>query len=575
MKLAKLFNRTEDARRSKTTSSSDSSGKRTSCSGEDSKPLPQPPPDEDEAVSRLVILPTDSTFTPLPYPSIENKRFSLAFDNFPVQTSLRVLVVGCGFAGLSAAIAAARQGYDVTVLERSTGISQHGDSVILGSNATLLLHRWGCGEELWLQSSRGKYMVFKDSQGKTLHKEDLEELPSRYGAPLLQGKRSQFLASLGVQARLLGVRFEYNREVVGYDDSSDRPGVILENRELRRADVIIVCDGINSTSRTLLPQSGEKASTSRRSSGYSIHRAVIDSDVIARDPACSYLLDGDIRTWLGDDAHVSIYPIDSGRQIAFTYTHKDVDGSSSLDWRSLRPISTMLDSLKEWDESLQKALSKFTKVLHWQILEGDVQEEWVSKGGKICFGGDAVHPLVPTSIQGASQSVEDGATIALCLSLAGGNREGIVLALKAYEQIRKPRVELAARLGRKQLQILHTFTLRNSPYRTSQRFSWYESSPVPSNPSNDDGGLNRLSAFIANPCILRPLSFQLYGFDAEEHARSNWDDVVREVIQARHRPLTGLSKEMEAATRNWAQTIRSRKDSCLAFPIESFNPRNH
>lgn len=93
-----------------------------------------------------------------------------------MQTSLRVLVVGCGFSGLSSAIAAARQGYDVTVLDRTTGISQHGDSVILGSNATILLHRWGCGEELWLQSSHGKYMVFKDSQGKTLHKEDLEEL---------------------------------------------------------------------------------------------------------------------------------------------------------------------------------------------------------------------------------------------------------------------------------------------------------------------------------------------------------------------------------------------------------------
>lgn len=64
----------------------------------------------------------------------------------------------------------------MTVFERSTGISQHGDSVILGSNATILLHRWGCGEELWLKSSRGKYMVFMESQGKILYKEDLEEL---------------------------------------------------------------------------------------------------------------------------------------------------------------------------------------------------------------------------------------------------------------------------------------------------------------------------------------------------------------------------------------------------------------
>jgi len=51
--------------------------------------------------------------------------------------------------------------------------------------------------------------------------------------------------------------------------------------------VIVVCDGINSTSRLALLSSGDQASSIRRSSGYSIHRAIIDSDAIARDPACS------------------------------------------------------------------------------------------------------------------------------------------------------------------------------------------------------------------------------------------------------------------------------------------------
>lgn len=52
-------------------------------------------------------------------------------------------------------------------------------------------------------------------------------------------------------------------------------------------------------------------------------------------------------------------------------------------------------------------------------------------------------------MQSGSQSIEDGATIAQCLALAGGEKEGVGLALKVYERLRKPRVELASRLGRK------------------------------------------------------------------------------------------------------------------------------
>ena len=46
-------------------------------------------------------------------------------------------------------------------------------------------------------------------------------------------------------------------------------------------------------------------------------------------------------------------------------------------------------------------------------------------------------------------AIEDAETLAQCLSLAGGRREGVKLALKVYETLRQPRVQEAARLGRK------------------------------------------------------------------------------------------------------------------------------
>jgi 2-polyprenyl-6-methoxyphenol hydroxylase-like FAD-dependent oxidoreductase len=51
--------------------------------------------------------------------------------------------------------------------------------------------------------------------------------------------------------------------------------------------------------------------------------------------------------------------------------------------------------------------------------------------------GDSAHPFLPTSVQGASQAIEDGVTIATVLKLAGSTTQ-VPTALLAYENIRCP-----------------------------------------------------------------------------------------------------------------------------------------
>lgn len=95
----------------------------------------------------------------------------------------------------------------------------------------------------------------------------------RYGAPICQGARTKFVGVLGTEARLLGVKIRYEAEVTGFSDS-EHPAVILRGGEVIRGDVVVVCDGIRSVSRTLLA-SPEVPPIPRKSSGYSIYRAVI------------------------------------------------------------------------------------------------------------------------------------------------------------------------------------------------------------------------------------------------------------------------------------------------------------
>ncbi|BGP44002.1 hypothetical protein JCM10450v2_008218 [Rhodotorula kratochvilovae] len=424
-----------------------------------------------------------------------------AFSNFGREDRLKVVIVGTGFAGLAAAIACARQNLSVTVLERSSGLSPHGDSIMFGSNASKLLHRWGVGKEMYARAaSKGGWWLFKGQDGAEVWQENVDELPAQYGAPILQGRRASFLGSLGIEARLLGVNIRLEAEVVQYWDAEDEPAVMLRSGEVIRGDVILVADGVHSPARRLLAPH-DRPAPPKRPSGYSIHRAVMSTETIAVDPVCSYLLDGNIRTWLGPDAHICTYPMDNGRLLAFTFTHRDDSAAASLDWRDKKPIAEVLAQLSDaWDPSLRKAMAHPPSTLHWKILDETPEEEWISASGKICFIGDSVHAMMPTSFQGGSQAVEDAATIALCLAMAGSDPTGVRVALETHEALRRPRVQQAQSLGRKQQSLWHAFAT-SSP-----------SSPLVSNPSS-----------------LRPLSFSLYAHDAEHFALANFAAFARAI----------------------------------------------
>lgn len=143
-----------------------------------------------------------------------------------------------------------------------------------------------------------------------------------------------------------------------------------------------MCDGAKSTARALMA-SKDSVTTPRQSSGFAIHRSIICSKPIRDDPRCCHLLDGSIRFYLGDNAHAEIWPLDHGSQLAFTFTHPDHEGTSTLNKRATTSISTCLALMKDWDPVLKAAVENFPISHHWKILEDTVEAGWVSKGGKV------------------------------------------------------------------------------------------------------------------------------------------------------------------------------------------------
>jgi 2-polyprenyl-6-methoxyphenol hydroxylase-like FAD-dependent oxidoreductase len=85
------------------------------------------------------------------------------------------------------------------------------------------------------------------------------------------------------------------------------------------------------------------------------------------------------------------------------------------------------------------------KLVDWKLVYRDPLPTWISPKARIALLGDAAHPFLPTSIQGASQAMEDGVTLAVCLELAG--KVNVPDAVRAYEKIRYDRVRAAQKTG--------------------------------------------------------------------------------------------------------------------------------
>src|SRR5579862_1309494 len=61
------------------------------------------------------------------------------------KTGIKVVIVGAGFGGLTAAIECHLQGHDVVILEAFPALKPLGDIISFGSNAGHIFHRWSGG----------------------------------------------------------------------------------------------------------------------------------------------------------------------------------------------------------------------------------------------------------------------------------------------------------------------------------------------------------------------------------------------------------------------------------------------
>jgi len=109
----------------------------------------------------------------------------------------------------------------------------------------------------------------------------------------------------------------------------------------------------------------------------------------------------------------------------------DIDES----WSFPGKLEDVYKVLEGWDPICKAIVEKTPSLVDWKLVYRDPLPRWVSDKGRIALLGDSAHPFLPTSAQGATQAMEDGVVIAVCLRKAQ-SKGRIPTAVRAYQDIR-------------------------------------------------------------------------------------------------------------------------------------------
>jgi 2-polyprenyl-6-methoxyphenol hydroxylase-like FAD-dependent oxidoreductase len=362
------------------------------------------------------------------------------------RSGINVVIVGAGFAGLSAAIESDRKGHSVTLLEKAHSIEEitrFGDIISFDPNGARLFERWpGVIEAMYKVARKTTWLDLYHWKGEFVTRQSFAKEKS--WGPRINGHRGELYDIIYQHAKDRGIDMRLGQKVTDYFEDDEQAGVVV-NGEKMLADVVIAAEGVRSRGRKIVLGFDDKP----KSSGYAVYRCWFNGDAIKDNEMLKHLVvNGDTHSgWIGPDLHFLVSSLKDGKEFNWVFTHVD-DGNIAESWQFPGKIEDCLKYVEGWSPVVQeivRSTPKDARLIDHKLVFRDPLPTFISPKSRIVLIGDAAHPFLPTSIQGASQSIEDGVVLASCLELAG--KKNIPQGVKAHEKIRYERVHQAQATG--------------------------------------------------------------------------------------------------------------------------------
>jgi len=340
------------------------------------------------------------------------------------------LIVGAGIGGLSAAIALRQAGWNVRVFAQAPSPRELGFGVGIAPNAVAALDKLGVADTVVARSFVPRRGELRRMDGSVLKRAELP--PNALGGPMLVALRpalhGALLDAVGLDAISLG------HQVAGFTAAGDRVTLQLANGKAVDGDVLVGADGIGSTIRQVLHPDEPPP----RCSGIVAVRGAVHGVV-------HHLGDRDAVYYLGPGVESMFVRASDTGIYWFLSLSQALVGQGVTD-----PAEVVAAMSPQFDGTFRAITSATDDMRLDHLVDRDPLRSWGRDN--VTLLGDAAHPMLPQTGQGAAQAIVDGVRLAEAFK-ADSNIEH---ALRAYERERIPRTAALVAQGRRTARVMAT-----------------------------------------------------------------------------------------------------------------------
>lgn len=311
-----------------------------------------------------------------------------------------VLVAGGGIGGMACALALARLGQPVELLEQSPSIGEIGAGLQLGPNAFAALDALGVGADVRRRAVFTERLVLMDAVDcrEVASVPVCEAFRTRFNNPYAVSHRADLHEALysAALAHPL-VQVHTGRRISGIERRVHSVAVTTTDGRRFEGAALVGCDGVKSVVRDHV------LNDLVRVSGHVVYRAVVP----AADMPADLRMNAPV-VWAGPNCHLVHYPLRGGDQynLVVTFHSREREEWGVTDG-SKDEVLSYFEGIHARPRQL---LDRPTSWRRWSTADRDPTDRW--SDGNLTLLGDAAHPMMQYLAQGACTALEDAVTLA-------------------------------------------------------------------------------------------------------------------------------------------------------------------
>jgi len=368
-------------------------------------------------------------------------------------SKLKVLIIGAGIGGLTAAIALAKSGLEVEVFERTKKLGNVGAGLQLSPNAMAVLSSLGLAKQIESMACEPEAGVLRDykSGNALLTTSMLGVYEQRYGHKYLHIHRADLIDCLLKAARETGVNLHLDSNVTSVAETEKGARLQIHKKEFS-GDIIVGAGGVRSFLREKIARTNAPQFTGQVAWRGLVPTAKLPPNTI---PFAA-------TNWLGPGRHFVSYYVRGGEQINFVAVEERPKWAEES-WDIPADLSELKHAFNGWDPRVTALINACDEAYLWGLFDHPPLPKWTH--GRLALLGDAAHPMLPFMAQGAAMAIEDAWILTYCVLR---NPSDLVSALQDYEALRKPRATQLQTVSRENAGLYHQRSLIGRAYRNAK-----------------------------------------------------------------------------------------------------------